>query len=183
MSNSTQTPEQEATERITEGLPGIKLAGAAVGLANHQQMLADHLQRVRDSHKMQARAMGMEDLATDQEPEEMGDIIICGDGCFNSKPDPVPITSPPPPAPAPPPPATTAAVEQPPSLASQAAKLAALMAGMGGAVGAGAYLGSEMAQEPVAVVQPAEQPVIEQPQPVPAAEPLDLGIEVEKANQ
>lgn len=99
------TPAQEAVERLAEGLPGLKLAAGAVGLANHQQLLHDHAKRVQDSHRIQMRALGLElPEGGEAEADDMG-ITICGDNCFNqAKPDPVPTTSPPPaPQPAPPP--------------------------------------------------------------------------------
>jgi len=177
MPNST--PTQEAADRIAEGLPGLKLAASAVGLANHRAILSDHLQRVRDSHKMQARALGMEDLATDAETDDMGDIIICGDGCFTTQqatPDPVPVTSPPPPAQPAPSPVTVPGGEQVQAQAKadtprwkKAATVAAIVAGMGGSGAIGGYLASQ-ADKPAAVSQPAASPT-----------PQGYGVVVEKA--
>lgn len=68
---------QEASQRMSQ-LAGVKLAGAAVGLKDHLQMLNDYRQRVRESHEL---SMGLLGKQTDSPPEDgqMGDIVITGD--------------------------------------------------------------------------------------------------------
>lgn len=47
-----------------------------MGLANHQQTLQAHNNRVSDSHRAQMQAMGLQPEATDS---DMGNILITGD--------------------------------------------------------------------------------------------------------
>jgi hypothetical protein len=79
MTNSPQTPAQELAERSAESIPALQAAAAAVGLQDHQRMLRDHARRVRDSHRLGAKAAGLDDLPADAGGDDLGDIIISGD--------------------------------------------------------------------------------------------------------
>ncbi len=79
MTSKAQSPAQELAERAAESIPSLQAAAAAVGLQDHQRMLRDHARRVRDSHRVGARAAGMDDIAAEPTGDDMGDIIISGD--------------------------------------------------------------------------------------------------------
>src|SRR5262245_35658773 len=52
-----RTPQQQVAERSAEGI-GLGTAAAAVGLQDHQRMLASAAQRLREGHVASARAAG-----------------------------------------------------------------------------------------------------------------------------
>lgn len=58
-------------------LSGLAAASYAVGMESHRQMLHDHAQRVRDSHRAQMEVAGF--TAGGDPEDEMGDIIVTGD--------------------------------------------------------------------------------------------------------
>lgn len=72
--------EAEVMERIAEQYParGIPFL---INLENLRSNLADHRQRVRDSHLMGAKAMGLDGLVGKSKGREddMGDIVVTGD--------------------------------------------------------------------------------------------------------
>lgn len=69
--------EEDLAEKLATSIPGLKTAASAVGLENHRQTLADAASRVRDSHRAQMKAMGMD--VDEAESPDMGNIVITGD--------------------------------------------------------------------------------------------------------
>lgn len=66
-------PDQIMARKIAKWTPGLQIAAQAVGLQDHQGMLADHRQRVRDSHNLGMKLLGGD---SSEGGEEVGDIHI-----------------------------------------------------------------------------------------------------------
>lgn len=82
MPPSSKTPIQEIGQRTAEAAPGLAAIAKLIATKEHEQILADARQRVRDSHRMHARALGMEDVVSDQHQEgaaASSKYMICGD--------------------------------------------------------------------------------------------------------
>ena len=88
MSTATQTPLEEAAERIAEGLPASKLAGLLVGLEDYRERAAMHRNQVKRDYAQQNALL--ESLIAHEggpqvpsgegeEGESLGDIILTGD--------------------------------------------------------------------------------------------------------
>lgn len=75
----SQTPAEEAAERVAEATPGLAAAAAAVGLQDHRRALDAHARRVNDDHRMGLSALGFDNLAETMSDDAMGDILITGD--------------------------------------------------------------------------------------------------------
>lgn len=75
---SWKSPKRESAERAAETIPGLSAAAAAVGLQDHQRMLHQHAQRLKDTYEMGKAAFTGE---KQQQPsgDEIGDILITGD--------------------------------------------------------------------------------------------------------
>lgn len=126
MSNS-QTPMEEAAERLAEGMPGLGIAAKAVGLQDHQRMLDSAQDRLDDGHDAMRQAAGLKPREGKSAGEKMGDITISGDSVNHNyyQPSPAPTNKPPEPAP-----------RKPMGNLTKAALAAALAS----AIGAGGYL-------------------------------------------
>lgn len=76
---SNQTPQQEIAERVAEGAPGLGVAAYGQAIQDHRRMMADYRTRVADSHRWEAKSLGVE--AGDAKPgdDDMGDLIVTGD--------------------------------------------------------------------------------------------------------
>ena len=72
-----ETWPEQVKARVANALAGLGIAGQAVGIANTRQLLADANARVRDAHRLGAKALGVED--TVQEADPMGEIQIIGE--------------------------------------------------------------------------------------------------------
>lgn len=176
---SKLSPAEKIAERVADIAPGLAAAAKAVGVEDHRRMLRDHARRVMDSHRMQAKALGMGDVASESSDDDMGDIIVTGDIHYSgaSAPQlPWAKDQPQQPQPTPEPPS------QPPedeSLLSKLAKPAAIAAGTMAAGGIGAAAVNTLwPDDPPPVVQPApERPQIELPT-VPQAEDGRIRVEV-----
>lgn len=88
MSTATQTPLEEAAERIAEGLPASKIAGLLVGLEDYRERAAMHRNQVKRDYAQQNALL--ESLIAHEggpqvpsgegeEGEALGDIILTGD--------------------------------------------------------------------------------------------------------
>ena len=71
-------PLDQIRERVAESFPATMVPFLA-GLENWRANQRDHRQRVRDSHLMGAKALGMESLVGKNGEDDMGDIIVTGD--------------------------------------------------------------------------------------------------------
>lgn len=123
-SRISKSAVQEIAQRAAETGPGLAAAAKAVGLQNHQRMLRDAANRVRDSHLAQMKAAGFDPGNAPE--DDMGDIIITGDIQYA----PAPATEPTSPA------STPAVVSSPLSTLAKTLISAALL-GAGAAGGAG----------------------------------------------
>lgn len=79
MTTSQRTPREEVNKRLAEAGLSLKIAGQAVGLQDHQRMLASHAKRVDQANAMGARVLGMEDAVSQSGDDDMGNIIVTGD--------------------------------------------------------------------------------------------------------
>lgn len=70
-------PLEEMANRAATAGAGLAAAAKAVAVADHKRMLDDHARRVRDSHRLQMKKLGLE--VNDAEDDEMGDVFVCGD--------------------------------------------------------------------------------------------------------
>ena len=141
-------PMEEIAKRTAEAGAGLAAAAKAVALQDHQRMLRDHADRVKDGHRWMAKVSGAD--VTDREGDDMGDIIVTGDiygdqavkalGRVNGARQ---VSQPPPPA------------ETKPSLASKA--MPWLLAGAAGLGGAG-LASSLIDREPVIEIPAVEMP-------------------------
>jgi len=173
------SPSEKIAERVADLAPGLAAAAKAVAIQDHRASLRDFRQRVRDSHRMQAKALGMGDVVSDSSDDDMGDIIVTGDIHYSgasapqlpwAKDQPQQTQSTPePPAPQP----------EEPSLLSKLAKPAAIAAGAAAAGGIGAAAVNALwPDDPPPVMQPApERPTIQLPT-VPKAEDGRIRVEV-----
>jgi hypothetical protein len=75
-------PLQTTLENLQQKLTQMGVAGHAVGLENHRQMLHDANKRTRDAHRLQMKSLG--ESQEDREDDEMGDLVITGDIEFGS---------------------------------------------------------------------------------------------------
>lgn len=72
-------PLQQIRERLADAAPA-KAIPFLIAVENMRANQRDHRQRVRDSHLMGAKALGMEGLVgKSQSEDDMGDIIVTGD--------------------------------------------------------------------------------------------------------
>jgi hypothetical protein len=76
-------PLDKIRERIAEAAPARAIP-FLVAVENMRANQRDHRQRVRDSHLMGAKSLGMESLVGKSSEDEMGDIIVTGDISQNS---------------------------------------------------------------------------------------------------
>lgn len=76
-------PVREIQDRLAQAAPA-KAIPFLVALENFRANQRDHRQRVRDSHLMGAKALGMESLVGKASEDDMGDIIVTGDISQNS---------------------------------------------------------------------------------------------------
>lgn len=175
---SSMSPSEKIAERVADLAPGLAAVAKAVGLEDHRRMLRDHARRVMDSHRMQAKALGMGDVVSESSDDDMGDIIVTGDIHYSgasapqlpwAKDQPQHQSTPEPPSQPP----------EEPSLLSKIAKPAAIAAGAAAAGGIGAAAVKVLWPDaPPPVVQPApERPTIQLPT-VPQAEDGRIRVEV-----
>ena len=73
-----QTNPQTVQEKIADALVGFGQAGHMVGLAHVCQTLADSRQRIRDTHRAMAKAVGMEDTIGVSQEQPMN-LMVTGD--------------------------------------------------------------------------------------------------------
>ncbi len=75
---STQSPTQEAAERVAEAAPGLAVAAHMEAVQHFRQSNADYRRRLRDSHRWNAESLGM---TAEETPEEdpVGNLIVTGD--------------------------------------------------------------------------------------------------------
>ena len=73
------TPAQTVAKTVAEVAPKLAVAAKAIALDDMQRQLRDHAARVSDSHRMGAKALGMEELVEEPEKGSMGHIVITGD--------------------------------------------------------------------------------------------------------
>lgn len=64
---------------------GLAAGAKGVGLADHKRLLDDHAKRVRDTHRLQMRSLGLE--LPETEDEDMGDVIVTGDITITPPPE------------------------------------------------------------------------------------------------
>lgn len=176
---SNLSPAEKIAERVADIAPGLAAAAKAMAIQDHRASLRDFRQRVRDSHRMQAKTLGMGDVVSESSDDDMGDIIVTGDIHYNGTSAPqLPWAKDQPQQPQ----STPEPPSQPPedeSLLSKIAKPAAIAAGTMAAGGIGAAAVNTLwPDDPPPVVQPApERPTIELPT-VPQAEDGRIRVEV-----
>ncbi|MDD4892005.1 MAG: hypothetical protein PHU85_18955 [Phycisphaerae bacterium] len=88
-SRISKTAVQEIAQRAAETGPGLAAAAKAIGIQDHQRMLRDAANRVRDSHRAQMKAAGFD--PGNPPEDDMGDIIITGDIQYAPAPTPEPV--------------------------------------------------------------------------------------------
>lgn len=176
---SELTAKEKIAQKVADLAPGMVAAARAMALQDHRRTLNSYQKRVNDSHRMQAKALGMEDVVSDSPEDDMGDIIVTGDNYYyGPQPPPMPWAKDQPQQPQ----STPEPPSQPPedeSLLSKIAKPAAIAAGTMAAGGIGAAAVNTLwPDDPPPVVQPApERPQIELPA-VPQAEDGRIRVEV-----
>lgn len=77
MKTANRSPLEEIAKRTGEAGAGLAAAASAVGLQDHQAMLRDHRQRVRDDHQWAKELRGQ--MADGMTGDDVGDIVITGD--------------------------------------------------------------------------------------------------------
>lgn len=177
----SETAKEKIAERVADLAPGMVAAARAMALQDHRRTLNSYQKRVNDSHRMQAKALGMEDVVSDSPEDDMGDIIVTGDIHYIGASAPqLPWSKEQPQQPQQPSQEPTPHPEpEDESLLSKIAKPAAIAAGTMAAGGIGAAAVNALwPDDPPPVVQPApERPMIELPT-VPQAEDGRIRVEV-----